>query len=155
MTLVSTSVMTHVWYCTPLHHDSWIVGHSVVLWSNEKPGGGAWRSESVHKSDEVEELNTEWNQIFIGCFKTAFFTYRLWSEITESHKRTHYPALFLLLVFQFNVQIQCEWLTSWICQRKKERDPSNIRHSCLFNCFNAEDAGWQFCPRVYGSEYWG
>lgn len=74
MTLISKSVMTFVWYCTPLRHDSWIVGHSVVLWSNEKPGrrGLEERKACISRMGAVE-LNTEWNH-FIGCFKNS----RLW-----------------------------------------------------------------------------
>lgn len=62
----------HVWYCTPLRHDSWIVGHSVVLWSIEKP----WGRGLVEQKACISWMK-RWNltlngTILIGCFKTAF-----------------------------------------------------------------------------------
>lgn len=120
MSCNDTNKHVKLWYCTPLRHDSWIVGHSVVLWSNEKP----WGRGLVERKACISRMK-RWNltlneTILIGCFKTAFFFYL--RALGRDHRKPQKDPLsstFIWLVFQFIVQIQCEWLISWICKRKK------------------------------------
>lgn len=152
MTLVSTSVMTCLHPITSWLMNSGSFCGAMIQWETRGRGLEERKKACISR---MKRWNLTLNgTILIGCFITNFLFYL--QALRRDHRKPQKDPLSstFWLVFQFIVQIQCEWLISWICKRKKGRDPSDIRHSCLFNCFNAEDAGWQFCPRVYGSEYW-